>query len=465
MQRLRQFCLYFALSSGLTLVSGQLIQVPTLLPVISSPTSEGGNGVVGVVVLPGLSGQSHYSYSDSVQGAEATAQAQSLEPLRGINGNGLLNPPVPFPPPPLSSSRLAATISSNAASPTQSPNGQPASISDTSATDSSSGALLSNVNTLPLAPAQFQLPTTGVLTTASGKPIPCSPKSTHLNPTTHKFISECTESTFCLAPPGSASNATRNGVCARRRCRRDMYPFGFFGTEGSEMVLNTNTNLSSSTKKTKQKKKSPITRQGPFLPPDLPPICPEGTFCPDDGSGCLPQVSLGAACELARDEQCALPPNMIDGASLTTGVGKAAKPIPSRPRGICLDRTCMSASQTLSEPCVLENTTYVSDIDKGQAGAGLFTSHIIRDNCLSPTFYCSLEGVTAPLTKAKMAPPIGGFAFSTGKYKLVENGVLIGKGTCKRTKLLGEACAWDAMCETHHSLLVTISNDILHVCG
>jgi hypothetical protein len=35
------------------------------------------------------------------------------------------------------------------------------------------------------------------------------------------------------------------------------------------------------------------------IPP--PPMCPEGTFCPDDSSICLPLVPLGGRCQLNRD--------------------------------------------------------------------------------------------------------------------------------------------------------------------
>jgi hypothetical protein len=32
-----------------------------------------------------------------------------------------------------------------------------------------------------------------------------------------------------------------------------------------------------------------------------PPICPQGTFCPDDSSTCLPLVPVGGRCQLNRD--------------------------------------------------------------------------------------------------------------------------------------------------------------------
>lgn len=33
----------------------------------------------------------------------------------------------------------------------------------------------------------------------------------------------------------------------------------------------------------------------------LPPRCPTGQYCPDEGSYCRPMVSLGGACQLDRD--------------------------------------------------------------------------------------------------------------------------------------------------------------------
>lgn len=93
----------------------------------------------------------------------------------------------------------------------------------------------------------------------------CSTDHDHLDPATHKFMSECTDQTCC--------SGVKNGSCLARECRRDEFPFGYVGNE------------------------SP------------PPQCSWGTFCPDDGSGCKPYASVGQGCEMNRDEQCAPPPN------------------------------------------------------------------------------------------------------------------------------------------------------------
>ena len=91
----------------------------------------------------------------------------------------------------------------------------------------------------------------------------CSSNNDHLDPSTLKFLSECTDQTFC--------SGNINGTCIPRQCRRDEFPFGF----------------------------------GPGVA--LPPICPQGSFCPDEGSGCKPLAPLGQPCQLNRDEQCAPP--------------------------------------------------------------------------------------------------------------------------------------------------------------
>ena len=112
----------------------------------------------------------------------------------------------------------------------------------------------------------------------------CTTENDHLDVLTHKFMSDCSDSAFCTAP---------NGTCQPRRCRRDEFPFGY--------------------------------------PPDapLPPLCPPGSFCPDEGDGCRVLVPLGGVCQLARDEQCSAPPEWSDLASPYNANGS-----------ICLHSTC-----------------------------------------------------------------------------------------------------------------------------
>lgn len=94
----------------------------------------------------------------------------------------------------------------------------------------------------------------------------CSTANDRLDPSSHRFTSDCDDNTYCSAT---------NGTCQPRLCRRDEYPFG-------------------------------------FLPGDpIPPLCPLGAYCPDEGSGCLPLAPAGAACQLNRDDQCAPPKNWV----------------------------------------------------------------------------------------------------------------------------------------------------------
>ena len=94
---------------------------------------------------------------------------------------------------------------------------------------------------------------------------PCSASNNTLDPASHKFVSECTDATFC--------SAASNGTCVPRLCRRDEFPF----------------------------------RSGDSLAASVPPLCNTGFFCPDEGTGCKPQGPVGSACQLNRDEQCAPP--------------------------------------------------------------------------------------------------------------------------------------------------------------
>ena len=64
------------------------------------------------------------------------------------------------------------------------------------------------------------------------------------------------------APP---STSPPSAVCQERRCRRELYPFGYRYNE------------------------------------TLPPLCPVGRFCPDEGNECQPLVPLGGSCQFGRD--------------------------------------------------------------------------------------------------------------------------------------------------------------------
>lgn len=168
------------------------------------------------------------------------------------------------------------------------------SVSSVLTTTSTSTSATSSASASSSSSARFQFPSplpAGFAKTASGKPIPCSPKNTKLNPSTHRLISECTPQAFCLGAPGSPVNATGQGICVPRLCRRDPHPFGYGHFGGSNNPPK-------------------IRVKGKLVNNDtisLPPMCMSEEFCPDNGSGCKPRLALGEKCELGRDEQCQAP--------------------------------------------------------------------------------------------------------------------------------------------------------------
>ncbi|KAF8181526.1 hypothetical protein BJ912DRAFT_1062099 [Pholiota molesta] len=140
---------------------------------------------------------------------------------------------------------------------------------------------------------------------------------------------------------------------------------------------------------------------------ELPPMCAPGQFCPDDGSGCRGQVGIGAVCELDRDDQCQPPP-------LEPGVKDADN------KAVCLNKVCMAATLPLGAPCIIENTTYVGDVNRGTAGGGQFTTVVIKHNCLAPGLFCDPTPPDADITGS----------------------------TCQPSKKLGERCRFDVECES-----------------
>jgi len=276
----------------------------------------------------------------------------------------------------------------------------------------------------PSLPSALRLPPwlpSGVPKTASGKPIRCSPKNTKLNPSTHKLISECGAQAYCLAAPDSLFNSTQ-GICVSRSCRRDQYPYGYarFGGQSGGAAEVPWTIVKG--------KLMPVGDDDERLQSTLPPMCPEGSFCPDRGSGCQPKVESGGACELGRDEQCRNPPTNEE--SLAGSLNKA----------VCLNSKCVfvplfldllfihytyrlarrPATQILNALCTFENITSVSDINEGLTGSGQFTSSVFRHNCLSPFLFCDLTALLPD-----------------------------GSGpTCQPTREVGQRCNFDEQCKT-----------------
>ncbi|KZT00938.1 uncharacterized protein LAESUDRAFT_816206 [Laetiporus sulphureus 93-53] len=180
----------------------------------------------------------------------------------------------------------------------------------------------------------------------------CSPSNTHLDPSSHKLLSDCSETTFCsssssqanITTSSSTTSTSSTGTCQPRLCRRDEFPFWYYHADES----------------------GPSNASAPLL--TLPPLCPVGRFCPDEGSGCRPLVAPGQPCEMNRDDQCAPPP----------GSERIALSSERNVNGsICLREICMYANATLGQACIIDNNTYV---DEGPDGRQYINS-IARDNC------------------------------------------------------------------------------------
>lgn len=139
----------------------------------------------------------------------------------------------------------------------------------------------------------------------------CSTTNNRIDPFTYTFYSDCSSKEYC-----------NNGQCSPRTCRTDSYPAGYSLTD------------------------------------ELPPRCPNGTFCPDEGDRCIALLETGMPCQLMRDNQC----------------------ISHK----CLNATCIAIVQ-LNSPCVIENTAYYA------YSQGNESRYIVsRDNCGLDT-YCDVN--------------------------------------------------------------------------
>ena len=83
----------------------------------------------------------------------------------------------------------------------------------------------------------------------------CSVSNNRLDAATHKLLTDCDDKTFC----------TLQNTCEPKQCRKDEYPFGYEVNE------------------------------------PLPPMCPHGQYCPDEGDACKPWLYVGQTCQLNRD--------------------------------------------------------------------------------------------------------------------------------------------------------------------
>jgi hypothetical protein len=190
----------------------------------------------------------------------------------------------------------------------------------------------------------------------------CASSTNHLDPNTQSLLTQCTEHTFCTHPT--------NGTCAARLCRRDEFPFGYM--QGDQ----------------------------------APPLCPKGSFCPDEGSGCQETVGAGMRCQFERDEQCAPPVDWEELGSAMDFNGSICL------KGVCMWVYCLSrffllmvtsyryANVTLGQPCVIDDTAYNVTDANGQWSATVVT----RDNCRTPTSYCETGSMVCESSKALGVP-------------------------------------------------------------
>ncbi|TFK25715.1 hypothetical protein FA15DRAFT_680050 [Coprinopsis marcescibilis] len=153
----------------------------------------------------------------------------------------------------------------------------------------------------------------------------CSVGNSRLQVGTYQYWDECNSVSFC-----SIADA---GICVAKRCRRDEFPFGY--TPGMT----------------------------------FPDKCPQGQFCPDEGSDCQPVLLVGSPCQLNRDDQCEPAPNAAELAD-TSGRGLNVN------GSVCLNNVCMWANETLGSDCVVENTPYIAYGIEGE-----FINIVSRGNC------------------------------------------------------------------------------------
>ncbi|WVF68362.1 hypothetical protein IAT40_003127 [Kwoniella sp. CBS 6097] len=195
----------------------------------------------------------------------------------------------------------------------------------------------------------------GVVSAKSAFGEACSQDNTHLDSATFNLVTDCDPRLYCAG----------NGTCAYKGCRKDIYPFGYSAYSFDQ----------------------------------LPPLCPTGQFCPDEGDQCLPQVAVGEACQKDRDNECSPPENYKDLAGFLNTNGT-----------ICLNYVCHLANVTLGQTCIVDNTAYTAYLADGNAYAFI----VSRDNCANG-LYCD------------------GTALQ-----------------CMRTKKIGEACSGNKECATYN---------------
>jgi len=165
----------------------------------------------------------------------------------------------------------------------------------------------------------------------------CSTDNNRLQIGTYQFVGDCDTHTFCNS----------SSLCSLKKCRRDIFPFGYAQDDDH-----------------------------------LPPLCKQGTFCPDEEDACQPLLAVGSACQLNRDDQCEAPPNFQELAD-TTGFAL------NHNGSVCLNFQCMWANATLGQTCVVENTNYIAYGADGKEFPDIvsrYERYCISSTCFSHTF-------------------------------------------------------------------------------
>ncbi|OCB90650.1 hypothetical protein A7U60_g2085 [Sanghuangporus baumii] len=160
----------------------------------------------------------------------------------------------------------------------------------------------------------------------------CERVNNRLQTGTYQFASDCDAETYC------ADNST----CALKGCRKDIFPFGY--AQGA----------------------------------DLPPLCDQGQFCPDEGDACQSLLRVDSPCQLNRDDECEAPPNWRDLADDKFGLNVNGS--------VCLNFQCMWANVTVGLNCVVENTPYIIYGTNNQEEIDI----VSRDNC-ALDLYCDAQ--------------------------------------------------------------------------
>lgn len=179
----------------------------------------------------------------------------------------------------------------------------------------------------------------------------CSQGNNHLQVGTYQFDSDCDSQTYCAA----------NGTCVARKCRNDVFPLGY--AQGDDK---------------------------------LPPLCPQGQFCPDEMDACQPLLAVGSQCQLNRDDECEPPPNFKDLADKTNfGLNNNGS--------VCLNFQCMWANVTVGLTCVVENTPYIV-YGSGNQELNMIVSRCVTYSSSSTNYsqYLSTTVTIVPLTSTVM---------------------------------------------------------------